>query len=53
MSFQPLAGIRVLDLTSAPPRLGEHSAEALAEAGYSSAEIERLFAAGVVVGPAR
>jgi crotonobetainyl-CoA:carnitine CoA-transferase CaiB-like acyl-CoA transferase len=36
-----------------PPRLGEHSAEVLAEAGYSAAEIERLFAAGVVVGPAR
>jgi glutaryl-CoA transferase len=38
---------------SAPPRLGEHSAEVLAEAGYSSDEIERLFAAGVVAGPAR
>jgi crotonobetainyl-CoA:carnitine CoA-transferase CaiB-like acyl-CoA transferase len=38
---------------SPPPRLGEHSAEVLAEAGYSSAEIERLFAAGIVVGPAR
>ena len=36
---------------SPPPRLGEHSAEVLAEAGYSSAEIERLFAAGVVAGP--
>jgi crotonobetainyl-CoA:carnitine CoA-transferase CaiB-like acyl-CoA transferase len=38
---------------SPPPRLGEHTAEALAEAGYSSAEIERLLAAGVVAGPAR
>ncbi len=38
---------------SPPPRLGEHSAEVLAEAGYSPAEIERLFEAGVVVGPAR
>ena len=38
---------------SPPPRLGEHSAEVLAEAGYSSAEIERLLAAGVVAGPAR
>ena len=38
---------------SPPPRLGEHSAEVLAEAGYSPAEIERLFESGVVVGPAR
>ena len=29
------------------PRLGEHSAQVLAEAGYSTAEIERLAAAGV------
>ena len=38
---------------SPPPRLGEHSAEVLAEAGYSPEETERLFAAGVVAGPAR
>lgn len=38
---------------SPPPRLGEHSAEVLTEAGYSPAEIERLFESGVVVGPAR
>jgi crotonobetainyl-CoA:carnitine CoA-transferase CaiB-like acyl-CoA transferase len=38
---------------SPPPRLGEHSAEVLAEAGYSPEEIERLLAAGVVAGPAR
>jgi crotonobetainyl-CoA:carnitine CoA-transferase CaiB-like acyl-CoA transferase len=38
---------------SPPPRLGEHTAEVLAEVGYSSAEIERLVAAGVVAGPAR
>jgi crotonobetainyl-CoA:carnitine CoA-transferase CaiB-like acyl-CoA transferase len=38
---------------SPPPRLGEHSAEVLAEAGYSPAEVERLLAAGVVAGPAR
>ena len=38
---------------SPPPRLGEHSAEVLAEAGYSPEEVERLFAAGVVAGPAR
>jgi crotonobetainyl-CoA:carnitine CoA-transferase CaiB-like acyl-CoA transferase len=35
------SGIRRL-----PPRLGEHSAEVLAEAGYSDAEIETLFAGG-------
>jgi crotonobetainyl-CoA:carnitine CoA-transferase CaiB-like acyl-CoA transferase len=38
---------------SPPPRLGEHSAEVLAEAGYSPEAIEGLFAAGVVAGPAR
>jgi crotonobetainyl-CoA:carnitine CoA-transferase CaiB-like acyl-CoA transferase len=30
-----------------PPRLGEHSAEVLAEAGYSPDEIRRLFELGV------
>jgi crotonobetainyl-CoA:carnitine CoA-transferase CaiB-like acyl-CoA transferase len=36
-----------------PPGLGEHSEEILREAGYASAEIERLVAAGVVVQGAR
>jgi crotonobetainyl-CoA:carnitine CoA-transferase CaiB-like acyl-CoA transferase len=37
------------------PRLGEHSSEVLAEAGYSSSEIERLIALGVtrVAAPAQ
>ncbi len=39
-----------------PPRLGEHSAEVLAEAGYSAQEIEALVKAGVTardpLGPA-
>lgn len=35
----------------APPRLGEHSAEVLAEAGYSSAEIDALCRAEVVARP--
>ena len=34
---------------SPPPRLGEHSAEILAEAGYSDAEINRLAATGVTL----
>jgi crotonobetainyl-CoA:carnitine CoA-transferase CaiB-like acyl-CoA transferase len=38
---------------SPPPRLGQHTAEVLAEAGYSPADVERLLAAGVVAGPAR
>src|SRR5215213_580297 len=38
---------------SPPPRLGEHTAEVLAEVGYSPADVERLLAAGVVTGPAR
>jgi len=36
-----------------PPRLGEHSVEVLAEAGYSPEQIERLVQTGVVEGPAR
>jgi crotonobetainyl-CoA:carnitine CoA-transferase CaiB-like acyl-CoA transferase len=32
-----------------PPKLGEHTREVLAEAGLTRAEIEALFAAGVVV----
>jgi crotonobetainyl-CoA:carnitine CoA-transferase CaiB-like acyl-CoA transferase len=43
-------------LAGDPPRLGQHSAEVLGEAGYSEAEVEELAAAGVVVlgnGPAR
>lgn len=33
---------------SPPPRLGEHSREVLAEAGFTEAEIDELAAAGVV-----
>jgi crotonobetainyl-CoA:carnitine CoA-transferase CaiB-like acyl-CoA transferase len=36
-------------LTRQPPRMGEHSAEVLAEAGFGAAEITGLSAAGVVV----
>jgi crotonobetainyl-CoA:carnitine CoA-transferase CaiB-like acyl-CoA transferase len=37
---------------SDPPLLGEHSAEILAEAGYSAREVEELVRAGVVHAPA-
>lgn len=36
-------------LTRQPPRMGEHSAEVLAEAGFGAPELERLAAAGVIV----
>ena len=39
-------------LTRQPPRMGEHSAEVLAEAGFGAAEIAALAAAGVVAGEA-
>jgi crotonobetainyl-CoA:carnitine CoA-transferase CaiB-like acyl-CoA transferase len=38
---------------SPPPRLGEHTAEVLAEVGYSPEEVEALLAARVVAAPAR
>jgi crotonobetainyl-CoA:carnitine CoA-transferase CaiB-like acyl-CoA transferase len=40
-------GERVLH-RARPPRLGEHTAEVLVEAGFSAAEVEALAAAGVV-----
>ena len=56
--LQELAGFRTVGLPlsadgdrvgygSPPPRLGEHSAEILAEAGYSDADVTELAAAGV------
>ncbi|WP_151635978.1 CaiB/BaiF CoA transferase family protein [Noviherbaspirillum aerium] len=38
---------------AAAPQLGEHSAEILAEAGYSQLEIEQMMAAGVSAGHPR
>ncbi|MGN6867506.1 MAG: CaiB/BaiF CoA transferase family protein [Solirubrobacteraceae bacterium] len=41
------------DATRAPgPRLGEHTREVLAAAGYSDAEIDALLESGAVAGPA-
>jgi formyl-CoA transferase len=41
------------DPTRAPgPGLGEHTAEVLAEAGYSNTEIDALLGSGAVAGPA-
>jgi len=41
------------DATRAPgPGLGEHTAEVLAESGFSAEEIEALLASGAVAGPA-
>ena len=31
-----------------PPRMGEHNAELLSEAGFAAGEIERLVKAGVI-----
>lgn len=45
-----------LQFAAPPPRLGEHSAEVLAEAGYSDPEVAELASAGIVElgnGPAR
>ena len=39
------------EVRRAPPRLGEHSSELLAEAGYSGAEIAELVASGVTLAP--
>lgn len=39
------------EVRRAPPQLGEHSSELLAEAGYSGAEIAELVAAGVTLAP--
>jgi crotonobetainyl-CoA:carnitine CoA-transferase CaiB-like acyl-CoA transferase len=35
-------------ITRQPPRIGEHNAEILGEAGFSSAEIAALSKAGVL-----
>ncbi len=41
-----------VQMRRAGPLLGEHSAEVLAEAGYSQQEIDQLAQAGVIRGPA-
>jgi len=41
------------EVRRAPPRLGEHSSELLAEAGYSGAEIAELVASGVTLAPSQ
>ena len=38
------------ELRHLPPRLGQHSAEVLAEAGYAPQDIDALFAAGATAG---
>ncbi|NOG71009.1 CaiB/BaiF CoA-transferase family protein [Roseicella sp. DB1501] len=45
------AGRERVALRRQPPRMGEHNAEVLAEAGYAAAEITALSAAGVVAAP--
>lgn len=37
------------DVRQQPPRIGEHTREVLAEAGYSAVEIDRYIADGVIV----
>jgi crotonobetainyl-CoA:carnitine CoA-transferase CaiB-like acyl-CoA transferase len=39
-------------VTRQPPRMGEHNAEVLAEAGYSAKEIATLAESGVIVSAA-
>ena len=39
---------RPIRIRSGAPRVGEHSREILAEAGFSSEEIEELAAAGII-----
>jgi len=39
------------ELRQPPPRLGQHSAQVLAEAGYAGHEIDALFEAGATAGP--
>ncbi|BBK32566.1 crotonobetainyl-CoA:carnitine CoA-transferase CaiB-like acyl-CoA transferase [Stella humosa] len=38
------------EISRLPPRLGQHTVEVLAEAGYDAAEIESLLVAGAAVG---
>jgi crotonobetainyl-CoA:carnitine CoA-transferase CaiB-like acyl-CoA transferase len=41
------------DPTRPAPALGEHTAEVLAEAGFSTEEVEALLEAGAAAGPNR